>query len=68
MNAIINFAEGFMGLFALGSETFIGWVTGIVPQVLLLLIAMNTIIRLIGEEKINKFAQFSAKMLCFVIW
>ena len=47
MNAIINFAEGFMGLFALGAETFIGWVTGIVPQVLLLLIAMNTIIRLL---------------------
>ena len=58
MDAIINFAEGFMGLFSLGAETFVGWVTGIV---LLLLIAMNTIIRLIGEEKINKFAQFSAK-------
>lgn len=61
MDAIINFAEGFMGLFELGAETFVGWVTGIVPQVLLLLIAMNTLIRLIGEDKINKFAQFSAK-------
>lgn len=61
MNAIINLAEGFMGLFELGAETFVSWVTGIVPQVLLLLIAMNTLIRLIGEEKINKFAQFSAK-------
>ena len=61
MNAIIKFAEGFMGLFSLGAETFTSWVTGIVPQVLLLLIAMNTIIRLIGEEKINKFAEFSAK-------
>ncbi|MEG1410445.1 PTS glucitol/sorbitol transporter subunit IIC, partial [Clostridium sp.] len=38
MDAIINFAEGFMGLFQLGAETFTGWVTGIVPQVLLLLI------------------------------
>ncbi len=61
MDFIIKFAEGFMGLFTLGAETFTSWVTGIVPQVLLLLIAMNTLIRLIGDEKINKFAQFSAK-------
>ena len=61
MDALINFAEGFMGLFALGAEMFIGWVSGIVPQVLLLLIAMNTLIRLIGDERINRFARFSAK-------
>lgn len=61
MDLIIKFAEDFMGLFATGAKTFTSWVTGIVPQVLLLLIAMNTIIRLIGDEKINKFAKFSAK-------
>lgn len=61
MDVIIKFAEGFMGLFALGAQTFTSWVTGILPQVLLLLIAMNTLIRLIGEEKINAFAKFSAK-------
>lgn len=61
MEFIISFAEGFMGLFKTGADVFSGWVTGIVPQVLLLLIAMNTLIRLIGENKINKFAKFSAK-------
>lgn len=48
MDIIINGAKGFMGLFDTGAETFIGWVSGIVPKVLLLLILMNTIIALIG--------------------
>ncbi|WP_373598180.1 PTS glucitol/sorbitol transporter subunit IIC [Paraclostridium bifermentans] len=61
MEFIIKFAEGFMGLFQTGADVFSGWVTGIIPQVLLLLIAMNTLIRLIGEDKINRFAKFSAK-------
>ena len=37
MNVIVKFASGFMGLFDTGAQTFIGWVSGIVPKVLLLL-------------------------------
>ena len=46
MNIIIKGASGFMGLFDTGAETFVSWVSGIVPKVLLLLILMNTIIAL----------------------
>ena len=55
MNIIIKGASGFMGLFDTGAETFVSWVSGIVPKVLLLLILMNTIIALIGQERVNKF-------------
>lgn len=61
MEYIISFAEGFMNLFQTGAATFIGWMTGIVPTVLMLLIAMNTIIHLIGEDKIVKLAKVSTK-------
>ncbi len=57
MDIIVNLAEGFMGLFDAGAETFVGWVTSIVPRVLLLLIFMNALIALIGQERINKFAK-----------
>ena len=57
MNIIIKGASGCMGLFDTGAETFISWVSGIVPKVLLLLILMNTIIALIGQERVNKFAK-----------
>ena len=61
MDFIINFAEGFMRLFQLGGETFISWMTGIVPVVLMLLVAMNALIAILGEEKVIKLAQVSAK-------
>lgn len=57
MDIIVNLAEGFMGLFDAGAETFVGWVTSIVPRVLLLLIFMNALIAFIGQERINKFAK-----------
>ncbi|MDD4371449.1 MAG: PTS glucitol/sorbitol transporter subunit IIC [Anaerostipes sp.] len=57
MKIIVKFASGFMGLFDTGATTFTGWVTSIVPKVLLLLILMNTIIALVGQERIDKFAK-----------
>lgn len=61
MNSIVKFAEGFMGLFDSGAATFVSWVSGIVPKVLLLLVFMNALIALIGQEKINKFAKVCSK-------
>ncbi|MDO4941296.1 MAG: glucitol/sorbitol-specific PTS transporter subunit IIC [Lachnospiraceae bacterium] len=60
MNTFINLASNFMGLFDLGGQQFVSWVTGIVPKVLMLLILMNSIIALIGQERINKFAKLCA--------
>ena len=54
MEYIVKFAEGFIHLFKTGANTFIDWMGSIVPLVLMLLIAMNTIIQLIGEEKLIK--------------
>ncbi|AXQ77839.1 PTS glucitol/sorbitol transporter subunit IIC [Streptococcus chenjunshii] len=61
MNYITKFAEAFMNLFTLGGENFIGWMTSIVPVVLMLLVAMNAIIALIGEERMNRLGELSAK-------
>ena len=61
MDYITNFVESFMNLFELGGENFMGWMTSIVPKVLMLLIAMNAIIALVGEERMNKLGELSAK-------
>ncbi len=57
MDIISNIAQGFIGLFTAGGETFTGWVTGIIPQVVCLLTFMNSIIKLVGDEKVEKFAK-----------
>lgn len=61
MDFLVNLAQSFIGLFELGSETLIGWMTTIVPKVLLLLVFMNSLIALIGADKVNKFGKMCSK-------
>ena len=61
MNILVKLASGFMNLFTLGGEQFVSWVTGIIPTVLMLLLLMNAIIALAGDESVNKLV--SAFML-----
>ena len=44
MDFLVNLAQGFIHLFELGAETFVSWVGGIIPKVLLLLVFMNSLI------------------------
>lgn len=56
MELITNLAQGFMSLFTAGGETFMGWVTGIIPTVVCLMTAVNSIIKLVGTERVEAFA------------
>ena len=60
MDFIVKLASGFMNLFALGGAQFVSWVTGIIPQVLMLLVLMNAIIALAGEDSVGKIAKVCA--------
>ncbi|MCR4430346.1 MAG: PTS glucitol/sorbitol transporter subunit IIC [Tepidanaerobacteraceae bacterium] len=61
MAVVAKIAQGFMNLFQTGANTFIGWMKGIVPVVLMLMVLMNTVISLLGEEKVTKIAKVSSK-------
>ncbi len=56
MDVIVKLAAGFMNLFTLGGEQFMSWVSGIIPTILMLLVLMNAIIALAGEEAVAKLA------------
>ena len=57
MQAISSFAEAFIGLFNAGGETFMGGVTGIIPTVVCLMTAVNSIIKIVGTERVENFAK-----------
>jgi len=65
MEFLVNFADGFTELFRQGGDVFLSWMTGIVPFVLMLLVAMNALIALIGEDKINRLAEKGGKNVFF---
>ncbi len=56
MDFIVKLASGFMNLFTLGGEQFMSWVSGIIPTILMLLVLMNAIIALAGEQAVAKLA------------
>lgn len=58
MELLVELAAGFMRLFNLGGEQFVGWVTGIIPTILMLLVLMNSIIALAGDKAVSKLATF----------
>ena len=71
MEFLVKFASAFMSVFQAGGANFVSWVTGIIPTILMLLVMMNAIIALIGDERIEVIAKFCtsnpvtrAQLLC----
>lgn len=50
-----------MNLFQAGADTFIGMMISIVPLVLMLMVAMYALVNFLGEERVEKLAEVSAK-------
>ena len=67
MNILVKLASGFMNLFTLGGEQFVSWVTGIIPTVLMLLLLMNAIIALAGDESVINLQEYVPRIRFFVI-
>ena len=59
--ALAHAAEWFIGLFQAGGVVFMGLVTGIIPTLIVLLTAVNALIRLIGPERIEKLGEYAAR-------
>jgi len=61
MDFLASLAEKFIGLFELGGVQFMGFVTGIIPTLVVLITAVNALIKLIGEDKVDKAAHLCSK-------
>lgn len=61
MEVIAGLANGFMELFKAGAATFSGWVTGIIPLVVILMTAVSSVIASIGEERVYRVAEKATK-------
>ncbi|MGO2891688.1 PTS glucitol/sorbitol transporter subunit IIC [Enterococcus devriesei] len=61
MDFLIKLSEGFIGMFQSGAETFMGFVTGIIPLLITLILFVNALIKIIGEERVFGFMQKCTK-------
>jgi len=61
LNAIIWVGEHFIGLFNEAGKQFAGLVVGILPTLIVLLTAMYALIAFIGEDRVTRAVQWSAR-------
>jgi PTS system glucitol/sorbitol-specific IIC component len=57
----VNIATGFIGMFQEGGKQFVGLVTGIIPLLIVLMTAVNALVRFIGPERVDKVAMVSSR-------
>ena len=61
MLELSHLAEGFIGVFNEGGKTFVAFVTGILPTLIVLLTAVYALIALIGEQRVHRVAQIAGR-------
>jgi glucitol/sorbitol PTS system EIIC component len=61
LNAVTWAGEHFIGLFNAAGEQFAGLVTGILPTLIVLLTFMYAMIAFIGEQRVTRAVQWSAR-------
>lgn len=61
MQVAVYIATGFIGMFQKGGTTFVGLVTGIIPLLIVLMTAVNALVRFIGPERVDKVAAVSSR-------
>jgi PTS system glucitol/sorbitol-specific IIC component len=74
LDALARLAEDFIGVFQNGADVFVGLVTGILPLLIILLTAVNALIKFVGEDRVNKVGEWAGRPgwiytpIRFLIW
>lgn len=55
MNYLSSFAEHFTGLFQAAADQFVSFITGVIPLVAVMILAVNAVIQFVGEQRVMNF-------------
>ena len=55
MELFTNMAQSFLSMFETGGSILLGWITNILPMVVCLMTAVQAIVIMIGENRVEAF-------------
>lgn len=55
MDYLVTFADHFTGLFQAASKQFVSFITGVIPLVAVMILAINALVQFIGQDRVNNF-------------
>lgn len=61
MDVLVTLSDHFIGMFESGAETFMGFLTGIIPLLITLILFVNALVKIIGEDRVFGFMQKCTK-------
>lgn len=61
MDFLVTLADNFIGMFQAGGEVFVGYLTDIIPLLVTLILFVNALTKMIGEDKVYSFMQKCTK-------
>ncbi|MFD1881213.1 PTS glucitol/sorbitol transporter subunit IIC [Paracoccus pacificus] len=59
---LTSIGKHFIGVFQKGGETFAGFVTGIIPTLIVLMTAFYALTEMVGEQRVHGFARFAGRI------
>jgi PTS system glucitol/sorbitol-specific IIC component len=65
MELLTNLADDFIGMFQAGAEVLMGFITGIIPLLIVLITVVNAFIKIVGEDRIFRFMKAISKYTIF---
>ena len=57
MELFTNMAQSFLSMFETGGSILLGWITNILPMVVCLMTAVQAIVKMIGENRVEAFTK-----------
>ncbi len=58
---LASLAEDFKSLFEAGGEVFVKLVVGILPTLIVLITAVNALVQMVGEQRVEKIVRFAGR-------
>lgn len=61
MEVFTDLTQGFLSMFETGGSILLGWITNMIPMVICLMTAVNAVVKLVGEKRVERITKAATR-------